>query len=126
MTGNGSFSGCTRGSLRHVCSKNGVVELFRNNLTNCELTSQVRERRHSGVIASHSVNASTWGSGCSTKVKIGTRCTIEGGWGTEEKLPEIHGASHKVTANQIWVPPPKRRGWGNRSGKNAIPEVLSE
>jgi hypothetical protein len=37
-------------SLRPVCSKNGVVELFRNNLTNCELTSQVRKRRHSGVM----------------------------------------------------------------------------
>jgi hypothetical protein len=60
-----------------LCSKNGVVELLRNSLTNCELTSEVRKRRHSGVIASHSVDTSTWGSGCSTKVKIGTRCAIE-------------------------------------------------
>ena len=60
-----------------VCSKNGVVELFRNNLSNCELTSQVRERRHSGVIAGHSVDTSTRGSGCSAEVKIGPRCAIE-------------------------------------------------
>src|SRR5258708_26050509 len=110
MSRNASFTGCTRGSLRPVCSKNCVVEVLRNSLTNCELTSQVRKRRHSGVIASHSVDTSTWGSGCSTKVKIGTRCAIERGCGTEEKLPEIHGASHKLTANQIWVPPLTLRG----------------
>src|SRR5260370_35436813 len=100
MPRHASLAGCTRGSLRPVRSKNGVVELFRNKLTNCELTSQVRKRRHSGVIARHSVDTSTWGSGCSTKVKIGTRCAIEGGCGTEEKRPEIKGASHQGTANQ--------------------------
>src|SRR5258708_35421917 len=126
MPRNASVTGCTGRSLRPVCSKNSVVELFRNNLTNCELTSQVRKRRHSGVIASHSVDTATWGSGCSTKVKIGTRCAIEGGCGTEEKLPEIHGAYHKVTANQIWVPPLKRRGRGNGSGQNALAQVRSE
>jgi hypothetical protein len=66
-----------RYGYRRITVENGVVELFRNNLTNCELTSQVRKRHHSGVIASHSVDTSTWGSGSSTKVKIGTRCAIE-------------------------------------------------
>src|SRR5260370_42349122 len=111
MPRNASVTGCTGRSLRPVCSKNGVVELFRSNLTNCELTSQVRKRRHSGVIASHFVDNSTWGRGCSTKVKIGTRCA--NGSGKEEKLQEIHGASHKVNANQIWYPPLNTRQGGN-------------
>ena len=61
-----------------------------------------RRRRHSGVIASHSVGTSTWGSGCSTRVRWNAVCDRVRVWDGREvaqdpwRLPQ----NHRQSANQ--------------------------
>jgi len=78
------------------------------------------------MIAGHSVNPSPRRSGCSTEIKISSRCAIEGMRGTEEDLSNVHRATQEIAANQIWVPPLKRCGRGNGTGQNAIAKIRCE
>ena len=68
---------------------------MRKNLTNCQLTSRMRKRRGSGMIAGHSVDTATRGSGCSAEIKIGPDVRDRVGCGTEEEVSDIHSAPSK-------------------------------
>jgi hypothetical protein len=64
-------SACGITETRHA------LRICKNSLVNCESTIEMRKRHRSGLIASHSMDTTTWGSRCSAKVKIGARCPIE-------------------------------------------------
>jgi hypothetical protein len=103
-----------------------VLTVLPPSQNSAKLTSPIRERCHSGIIACHSVDTSPRGSGCSAEIKIVPRCAIERAGGSEEKLSDVHRPTQKITANQIGVPPFKRCRRGNGSGQNAVAKIWCE
>src|SRR6266851_6635208 len=123
MPRNASVTGCTGRSLRPVCSKNGVAELFRNNLTNCELTSQVRKRRHSQPFRGHLHlvewmlrKGKDWNRVCDRVSVRDGREAVGNPW----RLPQSHRQSNLDSTSQAprvrkWLGPKCNRGSQERS-----------